>query len=317
MPPKGIQPGYLIARIPLINRIRQSGVSLLLLLSLIVLLGTSCTKDEDVPVVISATVNGQEASNLTTTKNSTVTINFNVVAPAAIDKIEISSRSLRGTPIIIESFQKYLNQIEGNTFTKSYEITAINDFSYSIYVIDVNGNYSGAQVDVLLDISEFDNVTLGDAKLDGASKTFFDTRFGLPLSVSYSVAEPAAIDFGFIYMENNASVKASFVSFSDFAKTATYPVIGDQNNITQFKKAAAMVYTDAASLKQAFDSGSAYPSILGIEAGRAVPNIAVNDVIAFKTQRGKYGLIQIKAIDRKGEANKNEQTIGFKLAVQK
>jgi len=78
-----------------------------------------------------------------------------------------------------------------------------------------------------------------------------------------------------------------------------------------------MAYTDAASLKKAFDDGSTYPSVLGIEAGRVVPNMAVNDVIAFKTQRGKYGLIQIKAIDRKGEANKNEQTIGFKLSVQK
>jgi len=170
---------------------------------------------------------------------------------------------------------------------------------------------------VVLDVKEFDNVTLGDAKLDGSSKTFFDTRFGLPLSVSYSVAEPSAIDFGFIYMENNASVKASFVSFSDFKKTATYPVIGAQNNITRFKKAASMVYSDAASLKLAYDQGSVYPSVLDIEAGRVAPDIAVNDVIAFQTQKGKYGLIEVMAIDRKGEASNNEQTIRFKLAVQR
>jgi hypothetical protein len=70
-------------------------------------------------------------------------------------------------------------------------------------------------------------------------------------------------------------------------------------------------------VQQAFTSGTDFPSVLGIDAGKAAVNLKDNDVVAFKTQKGKYGLLLIKTIDRKSEAVSNQQTIKIKMVVQK
>jgi len=290
--------------------------TILELILLLMLFCWSCEKEKSAGPIILSTINDQAVSEITVSKNSAVTVKFDVIASNDIAKVEIYSRNRRGIPLKIDSYEKILNQVEGKLFNKSYVVNALNDVSYSIYVIDVDGNYESGQVDLLMDISEFDDKILYDAKLDGSSLTFFNTKYGLPLSVSYTTSDPASIDFGFIYMESNVNVKASLVSFSDFGKTATYPIVGT-NNLTIFKRVQTFSYTDLASLKLAFDTGSDFSSVLGIEIGKIAMNLKDGDVISFKTEQGKYGLILVKTIDRKGEANKNEQTIKLKMVVQK
>jgi hypothetical protein len=186
----------------------------------------------------------------------------------------------------------------------------------SVGAIDSEGKNTILQLNALVDVSEFDDLILMDAMADGTSKTFCSTKYGLLLFAANTAADPAAIDFGFIYMESNTNVKASLVSFSDFSKTATYPLIG-ANTVTLFKKALAYTNLDATSVQQAFTSGSDFPSVLGIDAGKAAVNLKDNDVIAFKTQQGKYGLILVKTVDRKSEAASNQQTVKIKMVVQK
>jgi hypothetical protein len=84
-----------------------------------------------------------------------------------------------------------------------------------------------------------------------------------------------------------------------------------------FKKALAYTSADAASVQQQFASGTDFPSVLGIDAGKSASNLKDGDVIAFKTQKGKYGQILVKTIDRKSEASTNQQTIKIKMVVQK
>ena len=117
-------------------------------------------------------------------------------------------------------------------------------------------------------------------------------------------------------MESNVNVKACLVSFSDFGKTASYPVIG-ANNVTNFKRALTYTNADAASLQQSYGTATDFPSVLGIDAGKAAVNLKDGDVVAFKTQKGKYGLILVKTVDRKSEAGSNQQTIKLKMVVQK
>ena len=206
--------------------------------------------------------------------------------------------------------------LTSDTCTVQGTLVATTDLMISVGAIDSEGKITILQLNALVDVSEFDDLIMMDAMADGTSKTFCSTQYGLLLFAANTTADPAAIDFGFIYMESDATVKASLVSFSDFSKTASYPLAG-ASNVTLFKKALTYVNTDAANVQQAYTNGTDFPAVLGIGAGRAAVTLKDNDVVAFKTQQGKYGLILVKTIDRKSEASSNQQTIKLKMVVQK
>jgi len=283
------------------------------------LFAAGCKKDGNSGPAVQGYLNGNEVKEITVTKGSTVSFKYTIQASSKLSKVEVFVRT--GIGLATDSELLLHRAAAEGTLTSDTcivqgTLVAATDLAISVGAIDSEGRNTILQLNAKLDVSEFDGLVMMDAMADGTSKTFCSTQYGLLLFAANTTADPAAIDFGFIYMESNANVKASLISFSDFSKTASYPLVGT-NNITLFKKAATYINTDAASVQQAFTTGTDYPSVLGIDAGKAAVNLNINDVIAFKTYQGKYGLILVKTMDRKSEASSNQQTITLKLVVQK
>lgn len=287
---------------------------------LLLCLGTvSCNKEENGGPIVRGYLNGNEVREIKVTLGATVKFKYEIQSTSNLSKVEVFVRKGIGLATDSQLFlrkEASTGDLEGNTYTVEGSLTATTDLMISVGAIDAEGKITLLQLNALVDVSEFDDLVLMDAMENGTSKTFCSTQYGLLLFAANTAADPAAIDFGFIYMESNPNVKASLVSFSDFGKTATYPLVG-ANNITLFKRALAYTNSDAATVQQAFATGTDFASVLGIEAGKAAVNLKDGDVIAFKTQKGKYGMILIKTIDRKSEAGTNQQTLKMKMVVQK
>ncbi len=283
-------------------------------------LGTvSCTKEEIAGPTVKGFLNGTEVKELKVTLGTTINFKYDIQSSSKLSKVEVFVRKGIGLSTDSQLFLRKsaaAGELDGNTYTVQGSLVATTDLMISVGAVDSEGRITLLQLNAILEVSEFDDLIMMDAMENGTSKTFCSTPYGLLLFAANTAADPAAIDFGFIYMESDATVKASLVSFSDFGKTATYPIVGT-NNVMQFKRALSYTNADAAGVQQLFASGTDFPSVLGIAAGRVAPNLKDGDVIAFKTQKGKYGLILVKLIDRKSEASSNQQTIKIKMVVQK
>lgn len=279
----------------------------------------SCEKKESSAPTVKGYLNGTEVREIMVTLGTAVNFKYEIQSVSNLTKVEVFVRKGIGLGTDSQLFlrkEAAAGELEGDTCTVEGSLVASTDLAISVGAIDSEGKITILQLNVLLDVSEFDDLLMMDCMADGTSKSFCSSQYGLLLFAANTAADPAAIDFGFIYMESNPNVKASLVSFSDFGKTATYPVVG-ANNVTLFKRALAYTNADATSLQQSFATGTDFPSVLGIDAGEAAVNLKDGDVIAFKTQQGKYGLILVKIIDRKSESSNNQQTIKLKLVVQK
>ena len=279
----------------------------------------SCNKEDNSGPTVKGYLNGTEVKEIKVTLGATVKFKYEILASSNLLKVEVFVRKGIGLATDSQLFlrkEAATGDLTGNTYTVEGTLTATTDLMISVGAIDSEGKITILQLNALVDVSEFDDLVMMDAMADGTSKTFCSTPYGLLLFAANTVADPAAIDFGFIYMESDANVKASLISFSDFSKTATYPLVG-ATNVTLFKRAVTYVNTDAGSVQQAYTTGTDFSSVLGIGTGRAAVNLKDNDVIAFKTQQGKYGLILVKTVDRKTEASSNQQTIKIKMVVQK
>ena len=278
-----------------------------------------CTKDENPAPTVKGYLNGVEVKEIKVTLGTSVKFKYEIQSSSNLSKVEVFVRKGIGLNTDSQLFlrkEAVTGDLEGNTYTVEGTLVATTDLMISVGAIDAEGKITILQLNALLDVSEFDDLLMMDAMADGTSKTFCSTQYGLLLFAANTAADPASIDFGFIYMESNVNVKACLVSFSDFGKTASYPVIG-ANNVTNFKRALTYTNADAASLQQSYGTATDFPSVLGIDAGKAAVNLKDGDVVAFKTQKGKYGLILVKTVDRKSEAGSNQQTIKLKMVVQK
>ncbi len=279
----------------------------------------SCKKEENPAPIVKGYLNGTEIKEIMVSLGTTINFKYEIQAASNLSKVEVFVRKGIGLATDSQLFlrkEAATGDLVGDSLTVEGSLIADTDLAISINAIDSEGKITILQLNALLDVSEFKDLVMMDAMADGTSKSFCSSRYGLLLFAANTAADPAAIDFGFIYMESNQVVKASLVSFSDFGKTATYPIVG-ANNVTIFKRALAYTNSDAASLQQSFDTATDFPSVLGIDAGKAAPNLNDGDVIAFKTQQGKFGNILVTSIDRKGESSNNQQTINLKLVVQK
>lgn len=280
----------------------------------------SCNTEENLVPSIKGYLNGSEVKQIMVAKGDTVNYKYKIKASSNLTKVELYVRS--GIGLNTESrlvLQKTAEagDLIGDTCTIEGSLVDSTDLMIYVNALDSEGKFTFLQLNALMDISEFNDLSMMDAMEDGTSASFCDSQYGLTLYAANTAADPSAIDFGFIYMESNVNVRACLVSFSDFGKTCSYPIVGS-NNVTVFKRASEYnAQTNATQLKQSFDSGTDFSSVLGITAGEAAVNLNAGDVIAFKTHLGKYGNILIKSIDRKGEASGNQQTITFNMIVQK
>ena len=157
------------------------------------------------------------------------------------------------------------------------------------------------------------------------SKTFLCLETGRTFYVANIANDPKGIDLGFTYYEGNDN-KACLVSLDEYYKTGNYAmVVNDLNPEVIFKDATDLVTKEsvfdevdkASDLKDIFDQAKDYPTVLDYTAGKIAPALEEEDMIAFRTEDGRYGVMKVKEIDRKNEDTSNNQTISLDVVVEK
>ncbi|MFZ4726726.1 MAG: hypothetical protein ACOYMD_14930 [Paludibacter sp.] len=259
----------------------------------------------------------------------TVVYKFEVTSPNGISKIEFSNYQGVGVnqqaPVILSKVEN----LNGTTWTLVDTIKNIqDDVRYSIYVEDNNRQYKTQQINCYLDVSRFMAIVLYDGLINGTSKTFINLESGRTFFVANTISDPAAMDFGFAYLEAHSQVLACFVSFDEYWNTGNYPsVVNNLNQPITFKKwgVGTTVNTwikanvkNSADLKAKYDAAANYPSVAPLlPDGKAALNIKAKDVISFKTADGRYGLIQVTYVNPRSGSTANNQTLTFSLVVDK
>ena len=179
-------------------------------------------------------------------------------------------------------------------------------------------------VNLYLDVTKY-NVELTDGMPAATSKTFLCLETGRTFYVANIANDPKGIDLGFTYYEGNDN-KACLVSLDEYYKTGNYAmVVNDLNPEVIFKDATDLVTKEsvfdqvnkASDLKDIFDQAKDYPTVLDYTAGKIAPALEEEDMIAFRTEDGRYGLMKVKEIDRKNEDVSNNQTISLDVVVEK
>jgi len=188
---------------------------------------TGCDKEENTGPVVKGFLNGTEVREIKVVSGTTVNFKFEIQSSANLSKVEVFVRKNIGLNTDSQLFLRKMAEtgdLEGNSYIAEGSIVASTDLMISVGAIDMDGNITTLQLNAILDVSEFDDLIMMDAMENGTSKTFCSTQYGLLLFAANTAADPGAIDFGFVYMESNASVKATIVLFSIFGKTVSYPV---------------------------------------------------------------------------------------------
>ena len=275
---------------------------------------------------ISATtfVAGSEpgTAELRVPEGAEVVYRFDIKSAAPISKIEVWYRPGLGAnmeaPMEEQTIELYG---EVSEYVVSDTLTLDEDCSYSVYVEDVNRNFSSARVNLYLDVTKY-NVELTDGMPAATSKTFLCLETGRTFYVANIANDPKGIDLGFTYYEGNDN-KACLVSLDEYYKTGNYAmVVNDLNPEVIFKDATATEsvfdqVNKASELKDIFDRAKDYPTVLDYTAGKIAPALEEEDMIAFRTEDGRYGLMKVKEIDRKNEDVSNNQTISLDVVVEK
>ena len=275
---------------------------------------------------ISATtfVAGSEpgTAELRVPEGAEVVYRFDIKSAAPISKIEVWYRPGLGANLEAPLEEKTIELYgEVSEYVVSDTLTLDEDCSYSVYVEDVNRNFSSARVNLYLDVTKY-NVELTDGMPAATSKTFLCLETGRTFYVANIANDPKGIDLGFTYYEGNDN-KACLVSLDEYYKTGNYAmVVNDLNPEVIFKDATdkESVFDEvdkASDLKDIFDQAKDYPTVLDYTAGKIAPALEEEDMIAFRTEDGRYGVMKVKEIDRKNEDTSNNQTISLDVVVEK
>ena len=280
---------------------------------------------------ISATtfVAGSEpgTAELRVPEGAEVVYRFDIKSAAPISKIEVWYRPGLGANMEAPMEEKTIELYgEVSEYVVSDSLTLDEDCSYSVYVEDVNRNFSSARVNLYLDVTKY-NVELTDGMPAATSKTFLCLETGRTFYVANIANDPKGIDLGFTYYEGNDN-KACLVSLDEYYKTGNYAmVVNDLNPEVIFKDATDLVTKEkgsvfdevdkASDLKDIFDRAKDYPTVLDYTAGKIAPALEEEDMIAFRTEDGRYGVMKVKEIDRKNEDTSNNQTISLDVVVEK
>jgi len=321
------------------NKQIKSFTAALLLLIFVV----GCTTDEvvDNPILLTSGIAKVGQALSTDDKlykvGDTIVYKFEVTSPNGIEKIEFSGYEGVGVnkkaPVVLRKIENPT----GTTWTLVDTIKNIqNDVRYSLYVQDRNRQYKTIQVNAFLDITRYlDNpvypypsplISLKDGLSNGTSKTFLNIESGRSFYVANTIGDPAGIDIGFAYLENQSTIKACLVSFNEYWRTGNYSsIVNNLNNGVVFRKSTnattntgiKVKYKNAESLKYLFETSVKFPSTTLFPDEKAAINLVDNNVIAFKTNDNRYGVIQIFKVNRRSETTQNTQDVSFYMIVEK
>jgi hypothetical protein len=285
---------------------------------------TSCSKDENAagPSIDLIAGSGYITGDAEITLGDTVKVKFLVSKGDA--NLDVMSVYIDGN--INPGFNA--KDISGNdTYqgTLSWKPSAVGTYTLKFEATDkddVIGEYS-IVITVVSDYETYTSKLLYDAS-GTTSKTFFSSKTGLTYSVTEAIeaANKPNIDFGFLYDQEFATTKACLVSFDQYSLTNNYAAqLTGTLNATIFKTVSAAATYDnaanAAALKTAYDNASVIAAFGSYAEGKLAKVLSDGNILAFKTNGGKYGLIKIVTITRNTESANNTQTMDISVKVQK
>lgn len=293
-----------------------------------------CSKDDDSKPIVTASVfeSGQptKGNNLITTIGTDVSYKFEIKTPGSeIKKLELwkfEGEGINRQEPVKMGVWVYPTAKLGDSYVIEHDEPGLNrDVRYSVYVQDMNDNFTTAQVNLTLDIMSYSQ-QLTDGMSNGTSKTFLNLESGRTFYIANTIGDPKGMDLGFTYMEKQSDGKACLVSFDEYYKTGNYAMVANSLNPATSLKDATEWFGDAtlsdkikvkSDLKDAYDNADPITPILIYSADKIAKNLNVGDIIAFKTQDGRYGVIDVTDLDRKAEALTNSQTLSIDVMVQK
>lgn len=302
---------------------------------LVVILGTfflvGCSKDEGEAPVISTSVyalgTDGDATGIMVPKNTDVAFKFGIKAATKLKKVELWAKEGIGINSseskMLASWVSPATEM-GDTWEVSDTIEGLDaDMQYSVYVQDMDNNFSTAKVNCFLDVMRYSQ-SLTDGATAGTSKTFMNIESGRTFYIANTIGDPKGMDMGFTYMEGTH--RACFVAFDQYYKTGSYGmVVNNLNPTMSFRNATNLMTEDdfedeitvASQLQSYYDRAAAYSTVLNFDQDKVAVDLEEGDVVAFLTEDGRYGLMKITSVDRKDESVANNQVIQFKVVVAK
>jgi hypothetical protein len=253
---------------------------------------------------------------------------FSIESNVGLKKVELWQKTGIGVNAIEPKNVKTWNVadfVNKNKIEISDTIESLSsDVQYSVYVQDLNDNYETTKVNGFLDVMLYSQ-KLTDGSEAGTSPTFLNIESGLNYYIANTIGDPTGMDLGFSYMENT-TYEACLVAFDEYYKTGNYGMVVNNLNPTITFRDATRLMTKtnfgdevkvASDLKTFYDKAQLYPNILSFTSGKIAFALKNNDVIAFLTEDGRYGLLKVNNIERKDESVSNNQTISFNVIVDK
>lgn len=309
-----------------------------ILLPLVLLCMMSCEKSEDNSPIIHGTVNRlgefvKDQHTLMVTRKDTVVYRFDIMCPAApIKKIELWQYVGTGInanqPIKLKTWDASTDKLDNvftvNSSSLGQDFATNKDVQYSVYVEDMNHNYSSERLQIFVDVFSFSltGSALYTGKTDATSKTFLNLESGRQFVIGNTISDPSGIDLGFAYLNNYPAehpADACLVSFDQYWKTGIYNMFANEKNgRVYFRKMASMTEEEfediaitAADLHAFYEEAEIMDPPAGlnfkVEEEGIAANMQEDDIYAIKTRDGRYGMIRILKIDASSKGNENVQ----------
>jgi hypothetical protein len=310
----------------------------LTVIALLMLLMVGCEKEAVNTIDINASVfkNGvadDGNSLLLVNRTDTLEFKFEITSTNAdIRKVELWQYEGTGIntkqPLKIRTWEVPADSIGRSLIISSATMSNMfifnKDIRYSVYVEDVNKNFSSAKVEVYTDISSYSYIAnaIYNGNVESTSKTFVNLQSGRLFTAGNTISDPEGIDFGFAFLgtvPKGAAARACLVSFDQYWRTGIYNMFENQANAwTKFRKVTGMtagrfvdIHLTNDSLRTIFENATvlAPPDGLGFDPleERIASRIFANDYYAIQTKNGRFGLLQIIKLSTLTKGSENMQ----------
>lgn len=291
-------------------------------ISLIVLAGasifTSCKKDDTPPAPTISVTNNKTAYAITATADTTITFNVTVAAEGEIDQFSIkktvgSTTTTYGAPTGFSGQTSYTYNFQ-ETFTSAMTYP----ISFTFKVVDKSSQEASITVTISkiegstgTPFGTFNNYTtvLMGGQNNATTGSFYASVGNHVYTLSEAAANSAAVDFAYYYGATNlatlsAPADPQITTVANFSSIANWTT----RTSTKFVKNPAGIV---------FENLSATTNIESLTFGTDLKanQLAVDDVVAFKTDAGKIGFAKVTAITQINGTN-SEGTITLDIKVQ-
>ncbi len=260
----------------------------------------SCSKTTDTTGASNPSINVTPSSDITLAQGAQasfgITANENTSTTSPLTNLEIKitytgGASVLDTNIAINKLANY-----GYTYNWNVPMSATNGSTYTVsFTVTDNKSYTATttrNINVKGGSVTNQSGTLG-AQMNTLG-SFYASANGSVFTASQAKSNQSAIDFVYYY---DATTNATIAAPADATAQSTLPSYfsgwSTFNNTTMKKTATSSV--DITTLTYS-NIAAAYSNASGSESTN-VSNLAVGDVVMFKTAAGKYGAFKVSSLN--------------------